>query len=164
MAPFAALITVTTTMAAQGPPLDLSDEEMDRPPPRARQKADAANTEDPEPKVLRLPTAAELDEGYVFDRDHRAKVSISTIQPPEDPLTNQPLLNIIHAREVYELLKSDVHHDVSHMTLRPISYIDRTDGEPREEAVRFDEEGGRTKFLDELERWKVRAAFNNDNW
>ena len=50
------------------------------------------------------------------------------------------------------------------MTLRPISYIDRTDGEPRGDAVRFDEEGGRTKFLDELERWKVRAALNDDNW
>ena len=65
---------------------------------------------------------------------------------------------------MYELLKSDAYHDVSHMTLRPISYIDRTDGEPREDAVRFDEEGGRTKFLDKLERWKVRATLNDNNW
>ena len=137
---------------------------MDRPPPRARREAGVANTEDLEPKVVRLPMEAELDEGYIFDRDHRAKVSISTIQPLEGPLTNQRLLNIIHARKVYELLKFDAHHDVSHMTLRPISYIDRTDGEPRREAVRFDEEGGWTKFLDELERWKVRAALNNNNW
>ena len=93
-------------------------------------------------------TSAELDEGYIFSRDHRAKVLISTIQPPEGPLTNQRLLNIVHAREVYKLLISEAHHDVSLMTLCPISYLDRTNGEPRGEEVRFDEEGGRTKFLD----------------
>ena len=42
--------------------------------------------------------------------------------------------------------------------------MDRSDGEPRGEVVRFDEEGGRTKFLDELERWKVKVALNEDNW
>ena len=101
-------------IATQGPPLDLSDKEMDRPPPRACREASMANTKDPEPKMLRLPTKAELDEDYIFGRDHHANVSISTIQPSEGPLTNQRLLNIIYAREVYELLKSDAHHDVSH--------------------------------------------------
>ena len=50
------------------------------------------------------------------------------------------------------------------MTLPPISYLDRTKGEPMGEEVRFDEEGGRTKFLDKLERWKVKTALNDDNW
>ena len=85
---------------------------------------------------------------------------ISTIQPPEGPLTNQRLLNIVHAREVYVLLISEAHHDVSLMTLRPISYLDRTNGKPRGEEVRFNKEGGQTKFLDELERWKVKIALN----
>ena len=45
-----------------------------------------------------------------------------------------------------------------------MSCIDKTNGEPRGEVVRFDEEGGWTKFLDELETWKVKAALNDDNW
>ena len=56
-----------TAMAEQGPPQDLLDKEMDRPPQRARREADAANMKDLEPKVVRLPTEAELDEGYIFD-------------------------------------------------------------------------------------------------
>ena len=115
--------------------------------------------------MVSLPTEVQLDEGYIFGRDHCAKVSVSTIQPPEGPLTNQRLLNIIHAREVYELLKSDAHHDVSYMTLRPISYLDRTnDDGSGGEAVRFDGSGCRTKFLDELERWKVKVGLNDENW
>ena len=138
---------------------------MDRPPPRPRRQHDATNVEDPEPKMVRLPTEVQLDEGYIFGRDHRAKVSVSTIQPPEGPLTNQRLLNIIHARKVYELLKFDAHHDVSHITLRPISYLDTTnDDGSGGEAVRFDGSGGQTKFLDELERWKVKVGLNDDNW
>ena len=76
-------------MAEHGPLQDLLDEERDRPPPRARREADTANMKDPKPKVVRFPTEAELDEGYIFGQDHRAKVPISVIQPPEGPLTNQ---------------------------------------------------------------------------
>ena len=51
------------------------------------------------------------------------------------------------------------------MTLRPISYLDRTDDAGTGgEAVRFDEIGGWTKFLDELERWKVKVGLNDENW
>ena len=66
---------------------------------------------------------------------------------------------------MYELLISDTHHDVSHITLRPISYLDRTDDAGTGgEAVRIDENGGQTKFLDELERWKVKVGLNDENW
>ena len=66
---------------------------------------------------------------------------------------------------MYELLKSDAPHDVSHMTLRPISYLDRTnDDGTGGEAVRFDGSDDRTKFLDELERWKVKVGLNDENW
>ena len=37
--------------------------------------------------MVRLPTEVQLDEGYSFGRDHRAKVSVSRIQPPEGPIT-----------------------------------------------------------------------------
>ena len=66
---------------------------------------------------------------------------------------------------MYELLKFDAHHDVSHMTLRPISYLDRTNNDGTGgEVVRFDRSGSRTKFLDELERWKVKVGLNDENW
>ena len=119
-------------IAEQGPPLGFVEQRDGPTSPKSPPRSQCGQYKDLKCKVVRLPTEAELDEGYIFDRDHRAKVLMSTIQPPEGPLTNQWLLNIVHAREVYELLKSDAHHNVSHMTLCPISYIDRTDGEPRE--------------------------------
>ena len=53
-------------MAEQGPPLDLSDEEMDQPPLRPCRQHDATNIEDPEPTMVRLPTEVQLDEDYIF--------------------------------------------------------------------------------------------------
>ena len=39
--------------------------------------------------LVHLPTEAELDEGYVFGRDCYCKVSLSTVEEPSGPLTNQ---------------------------------------------------------------------------
>ena len=51
--------------------------------------------------LVRLPTKAELDEGYVFGRDCYCKVSLSIVEEPSGPLTNQRVLNVNHSFDIY---------------------------------------------------------------
>ena len=72
--------------------------------------------------LVRLPTEAELDEGYVFGRDFYCKVSLLTVEEPLGPLTNQQVLNVNHSFDIYQLMEGEAPKDISHMTLRHISY------------------------------------------
>ena len=47
---------------------------------------------------------------------------ITQVRQPVGPLTNQRIFNVQNAQDVYRLLSSAAHEDVSCLTLRPIEY------------------------------------------
>ena len=82
-----------------GAPVDKFDVEMIEVAPVVPQKEE--DVEQDNHSLVRLPTEAELDEGYIFGRDCYCKVSLSTVEEPSGPLTNQQVLNINHSFDIY---------------------------------------------------------------
>ena len=109
--------------------------------------------EHPDHSLVRLPTKAELDKGYVFGRDCHYKVAVSTMEEPSGPLTNQRVMNIDHSFHIYELIEGEAHKDVSTITLRPMLYRDTSEGVEGAEPIMFDGEGDRTLFLETVNAW-----------
>ena len=135
------------TPLASMPPPDMPDVFDDEEPPHAA-KSTAPASDDDTPHARRassrvtevtLPTEAELEEGYVYGRDFRWSVPITQVRQPVGPLTNQRILNVQNAFDVYRLLSSATHEDVSCLTLRPIEYRPSGGGSP----VMFGGVGGR---------------------
>ena len=106
------------------------------------------------PRVIEvtLPIEAELEEGYVYGRDFRWLVPIMQVRQPVGPLTNQRTLNVQNAQEVYKLLSSAAHEDVSCLTLRHIEY--------RPVGVTFWRAGGRQTFISTVTAWATREAID----
>ena len=103
-----------------------------------------------------LPTEAELEDGYVYGRDFRWSILITQVRQPVGPLTNQQILNVQNAYDVYRLLSSAAHEDVSCLTLRPIEYRPPGEG-PR---VTFGGVGGRQAFISEVTAWAAREGID----
>ena len=84
--------------------------------------------EHPDYSLVRLPTEAELDKGYVLGRDYHYKVAVSKVEEPSGPLTNQRVMNIDHSFHIYELIEGEAYKDVSTITLWPMLYRDTSEG------------------------------------
>ena len=100
--------------------VDIFDDEIIEVAPVVPQEE--KDVEQDDHSLVRLPTEAELDEGYVFGGDCYCKVLLSTVEEPSGPLTNQLVLNVNHSFDIYQLMDGDAHKDIWHMTLRPMSY------------------------------------------
>ena len=96
-----------------------------------------------------LPTEAELEVGYIYERDFRWLVPITQVRQPVGPFTNQRILNVRNAFDVYRLLSSAVHEDISCLTLHPIEYRPPGEGSP----VTFGGASGREAFILEVTAW-----------
>ena len=149
---------------ASMPPQDMPDVFDDEEPPHATESM-APNSNDEGQRTRRaplrvtevtLPTEAELEEGYVYGRDFRWLVPITQVRQPVGPLTNQRILNVQNAQEVYKLLSSTAHEDVSCLTLRPIEYKPVGNGSP----VTFGGAGGRQTFISTVTAWATREAID----
>ena len=105
---------------------------------------------------MTLPTKAELEEGYVYGRDFRWSVQITQVRQPIGPLTNQRILNVQNAFDVFRLLSSAGHEDISCLTLRPIEYRPPGAGSP----VTFGGVGGRQAFILEVTAWATREGID----
>ena len=103
-----------------------------------------------------LPTEAELEDGYVYGRNFRWLVPITKVRQPVGPLTNQRILNVQNAQDVYKLLSSDAHEDVLCLTLRPIEYRPPGEGSP----VTFRGAGGCQAFISEVTAWATLEAID----
>ena len=108
--------------------------------------------------LVRLPTEAELDEGYVFGRDCYCKVLLLTVEEPSGPLTNQRVLNVNHSVDIYQLMEGEAHKDILHMMLPPMSY--RAQGVEGAQPIMFDGTGGQILFLKTVNVWMVEHGFN----
>ena len=103
-----------------------------------------------------MPTEAELVEGYVYRRDFRWSVPITQVRQPVGLFTNQRILSVQNAQDVYKLLSSATHEDVSCLTLCPIEY--RPPGEGP--LVTFGGVGGRQAFILEVPAWATKEAID----
>ena len=103
-----------------------------------------------------LPTEAELEEGYIYGRDFRWLVPITQVRQPVGLLMNQRILIVQNALDVYRLLSSAAHEDVSCLTLCPIEYRPPSEGSP----VTFGGVGGRQAFISEVTAWATREAID----
>ena len=121
---------------------------------------DVPEEEHPDHSLVRLPTEAEIDKGYVFSRDCRCKDAVSKVEEPSGPLTNQRVMNIDHSLYIYELIEGEAHKDVSTITLRPMLYRDTSEGVEGAEPIMFDGEADRTLFLETVNAWMVKHEFN----
>ena len=139
-----------------GVPVDIFDDEIIEVAPVVPQEEEDVEHDDQ--SLVRLPTKVELDEGYVFGRDCYCKVSLSTVEEPSGPLTNQRVLNVNHSVDIYQLMEGEAHKDILHMTLRPMSY--RAQGVEGAQPIMFDGTGGRTLFLAIVNAWMVEHGFN----
>ena len=143
---------LVTPLASMPPPPIFDDED---PPatgsvaPGSEDDAPRARRAPPRVTEVTLPTEAELEEGYVYGRDFRWLVSITHVRQPVGPLTNQRVLNVQNAQDVYRLLTSEAHEDVSCLTLRPIEYRPPGEGSP----VTFGGAGGRQAFISTVTAW-----------
>ena len=113
------------TLLASMPPTPIFDDEE---PPIAEsmapgsEDAERARRAPPRVTLVTLPTEAELEEGYVYGRDVRWSVSITQVRWLVGRLTNQRILNVQNAQDVYRFLSLAAHEDVSCLTLHPIEY------------------------------------------
>ena len=105
---------------------------------------------------MTLPTEAKLEEGYVYGKDFRWSVPIMQVRQPVGPLTNQWILNVQNALDVYKLLSSAAHKDVSCLTLRPIEYRSSSDGL----SVTFGGIGGQQAFILEVTAWTTQEGID----
>ena len=143
------------------PPADVFDDEE---PPFVAESTISCSNDDTQrarrapPRVteVTLPTEVDLEEGYVYGRNFRWSVSIMHVRQPIGPLTNQRILNVLNAQDVYTLLCSAAHEDVSCLTLRPIEYRPPGEGSP----VKFGGVGGRQAFILEVTAWATREAID----
>ena len=141
--------------------VDICDDEMIEVAPVDPQAAeDVPEEEHPDHSLVRLPTEAELDKGYVFGRDCHCKVVVSKVEEPLGPLTNQRVMNIDHSFHIYELIEGEAHKDVSTITLRPMLYRDTSGGVEGAEPIMFDGEGNCTLFLETVNAWMVKHGFS----
>ena len=72
------------------------------------------------------------------------------------PLTNQRILNVQNAFNIYRLLSSAAHEDVSCFILRPIEYRPLGEGLP----VTFGGVGGQQAFILEVTAWATREGID----
>jgi hypothetical protein len=79
--------------------------------------------------MLVLPTQAEIDSGYVFDKEFSFHMDIANVRPASNILTNQRVLNIANAEAMYKRLKEAQFNESHIMTLRPMEYLQSDDGE-----------------------------------
>ena len=147
---------LVTSLASMPPPPVFDDEE-----PLAVESmphCDAPHVRHAPPPVIEvtLPTEDELEEGYIYGRDFRWTVPITQARQPVGPLTNQRILNVQNAQDVYRLLSSPSHEDISCLTLRSIEYRPPGEGSP----VTFGGAGGRQTFILEVTAWATREAID----
>jgi hypothetical protein len=73
--------------------------------------------------LIPLPTTDEVEMGFIFGKDFRFTVEIEKVRPPSDPFTNQRILNIQNAENVYQRMKSFQVLEMHMLTLRPMEYV-----------------------------------------
>ena len=78
-------------------------------------------------KVPLSNTKCQFHQDYV-GRDFRWSVPITQVWQPVGLLTNQQILNVQNAFDVYRLMSLATHEDVSCLTLRPIEYRPHGEG------------------------------------
>ena len=151
------LVMPLASMPLQDMP-DVFDDEEPLPVSDPGSDDDAGRTQRAPTRVIEvtLPTEAKLEEGYVYGRDFRWLVPITQVRQPVGPLTNQRILNVQNAFDVYRLLSSAAHEDVSCLTLRPIEY--RPPGEGSH--MTFGGAGGREAFISKVTAWATREAID----
>ena len=142
-----------------GAPVDIFDNKMiEVAPVDPQAEDDVPKRRAPrEHSLVRLPTKAKLDKGYVFGRDCHYKVAMSKVEEPSGPFTNQRVMNIDHSFHIYELIEGEAYKDVSTITLRPMLHRDTSEGVEGAEPIMFDGEGGRTLFLEIVNAWMVKT-------
>ena len=83
-------------------------------------------------------------------------MSITQVWQPAGPLMNQRILNVQNAQDVYKLMLSNAHEDVSCLTICPIEYRPLSEGPP----VTFGGTGDRQAFILKVTAWATREAIN----
>jgi hypothetical protein len=77
---------------------------------------------------LVLPIQAEIDSSYVFGKEFSFHVNIINVRPASNILTNQRILNITNAENVYKRLKEAQFNESHIMRLRPMEYFQPSNG------------------------------------
>ena len=146
------------------PPHDMPYVFDDEEPPHGAELANPASDDDapraqralPRVTEVTLPTEAELEEGYVYERDFRWSVPITQVRQPVGLLTKQQILSVQNALDVYKLLSSAAREDVSCLTLCPIEYRPSSNGL----SVTFGGVGGQQAFISEVTAWATREGID----